>query len=184
LRPAPEDFSGFNEGNIVFLQWNPADIPYDVHEYIVYANGTEVGSTTDTMIHFFNVPAGYYDYYVQARYSLGMSPASEIVQIHVDVSNQEHSSPQLPAPSTEIYPNPIRCTAFIQVKLPASTTVNLDLYDLRGRKIGSVFQGKLPSGENRLDWDSARIPNLSTGVYLLKSAIGDFVSTKKVLIVK
>lgn len=50
-------------------------------------------------------------------------------------------------------PNPFNPRTEIVFRLPAAATVNLEIFDLRGRLVRSLHTGSLPAGEHRAMWD-------------------------------
>ena len=72
-----------------------------------------------------------------------------------------------------VYPNPAR-TAKFQFTLPTAQDVEIGIYDVSGRQIASLFQGRLPAGSYSKDWAGrdAAGRQVGAGVYFarLKSA--------------
>ena len=69
-----------------------------------------------------------------------------------------------------VYPNPASGPVTIEYSAPAGSEVELDVFDILGRKTKTVFSGHSTAGLHRIQWDprsSAGSP-LSRGVYLLR----------------
>lgn len=81
------------------------------------------------------------------------------------------------------YPNPFNPTTVIAYRLPVASAVRLELYDALGRKLATLASGRQEAGTHRYALDAARL-NLSSGVYLYRLQAGDFVATKKMLLLK
>jgi hypothetical protein len=79
------------------------------------------------------------------------------------------------------YPNPFNASTIITYALPQPGLISLDIYDLLGRKVQSLFDGIQPSGEHSLIWHAE---GLSSGVYFYKLTAGEFSETKKMLLVR
>ncbi|TMQ52026.1 MAG: T9SS type A sorting domain-containing protein [Candidatus Eisenbacteria bacterium] len=76
-------------------------------------------------------------------------------------------------------PNPLRDGATITFRLPAAGRATIDLYDLAGRFIGTVFDGERPAGTNSVWLDGAR---LGPGAYFYRlSTNGRRLEKKMVL---
>jgi hypothetical protein len=79
------------------------------------------------------------------------------------------------------FPNPFNAQTSIQYGLPRTSDVVIEIYDLLGRKIESVFQGKQPAGYHHINWDAAEV---SSGVYFYTIHAGDFTVTRKMILIK
>jgi photosystem II stability/assembly factor-like uncharacterized protein len=79
------------------------------------------------------------------------------------------------------YPNPFNASTIITYTLPQPALISLDIYDLLGRKVQSVFDGIQPSGEHSLIW---KAEGLSSGIYFYKLTAGDFSETRKMILVR
>lgn len=79
------------------------------------------------------------------------------------------------------YPNPFNPSTIINYSIPKSGLVVINIYDLLGRKVKSlVNEYKLPGNYN-ITFNSG---NLSSGVYFYQLESGDFISIKKMLLLK
>lgn len=82
------------------------------------------------------------------------------------------------------YPNPFNPTTFISYSLPEAGDVKLEVYNVLGQRIGVLEDGFKPAGLHRIEWPTAIYSVLPSGVYLYKLTFGDFVETKKMMLVK
>jgi hypothetical protein len=53
------------------------------------------------------------------------------------------------------YPNPFNPSAVFEVDVPAGGPVRLLIYDLQGRRVRALHQGRMPAGRHRATWDGA-----------------------------
>ncbi|MEX1138483.1 MAG: T9SS type A sorting domain-containing protein [Bacteroidota bacterium] len=60
------------------------------------------------------------------------------------------------------YPNPFNPTTTIEYQLAAESAVQIRIYDLLGREIGLLVDGRQPAGSHRALWDAGR---QSSGMY-------------------
>ena len=82
------------------------------------------------------------------------------------------------------YPNPFNPSTSIEFSLQKNSDVNLVVYDMQGREVASLLNNtKLSQGSYKYDFNSNDF-NLSSGVYFYKLVTGDFISTKKMLLIK
>ena len=79
------------------------------------------------------------------------------------------------------YPNPFNPTTTIEYSLPLSGDVSLIVYNLLGEEVARLFDGFQQAGVHNTSWDAS---NLSSGIYLYRLQAGDFVQTKKLLLLK
>lgn len=79
------------------------------------------------------------------------------------------------------YPNPFNPSTVISYQLSAVSNVELKVYDILGREVATlVNEEKLP-GRYTVRFDAT---NLSSGVYFYKLTAGNFVETKKLILIK
>jgi len=73
------------------------------------------------------------------------------------------------------YPNPFNATTTLQFDIPNAGDVELNIYDIAGRKIKTLSDGHLDKGSHRIIWDgrSDEGRDLPTGVYLTSITFAD-----------
>jgi len=83
-------------------------------------------------------------------------------------------------------PNPFRRATTIQFDLDRATQVHVEVFDLQGRIVRSLESGWETEGNHRLTWDGTADGSgtVSGGVYFVRVAAGDAVSTRKVLFLR
>ncbi len=79
------------------------------------------------------------------------------------------------------YPNPFNPVTTIEYSLKTAGRVNVAIFNILGQKVQTLVDEHKPAGEYSIKFDGAR---LSSGVYLYKIQAGDFVDTKKMVIMK
>ncbi|MEW6654581.1 MAG: T9SS type A sorting domain-containing protein, partial [Bacteroidota bacterium] len=79
------------------------------------------------------------------------------------------------------YPNPFNPSTSISFSLAKQTDIKLKVYDITGKEVASLFNGKKEAGKHKLDFSAQ---NLASGVYYYRIEANDFVQTKKMLLVK
>jgi hypothetical protein len=95
------------------------------------------------------------------------------------------SPESLPA-SPEIfqnYPNPFNPTTKIgyRVSGPGSSWVKLSVYDILGREVAVLINEHKSAGEYEVKWDAANFPS---GVYMYRLTAGDYVESKRMILLK
>ena len=84
------------------------------------------------------------------------------------------------------YPNPFNPATNIAFDLPVGNWVTLTVYDLLGREVKTLVNEQKTPGRYLVKWDgtnSAGIPAAS-GVYLYRLKAGEFVQTRKMLLMR
>ena len=79
------------------------------------------------------------------------------------------------------YPNPFNASTTIDYGLHQPAHVTLEIYDLLGRKIETLVDDNQPAGLHQVNWNA---DNLSSGMYFYKIEAGEFIKTKKMMLLK
>ena len=79
------------------------------------------------------------------------------------------------------YPNRFNPSTTIKYELPRSSEVKLTVFDMLGREVSVLVDERKDAGVHEVKFDGS---NLASGVYLYRLQAGDFVSTKRMLILK
>jgi hypothetical protein len=79
------------------------------------------------------------------------------------------------------YPNPFNPVTKISFALPKSSFVKLLVYDILGKKVSVLADERLTAGTYNYNWSGTDLPS---GVYFYKLTAGDFVQTKKMVLLK
>ncbi|HWA06488.1 MAG TPA: T9SS type A sorting domain-containing protein [Ignavibacteria bacterium] len=79
------------------------------------------------------------------------------------------------------YPNPFNPSTQISFDIPLATHVNLIIYDQIGREIEILMDEYISPGSYKYEWNAANYPS---GIYFYKLQAGDYVETKKMVLIK
>ncbi|OGU77132.1 MAG: hypothetical protein A2W11_11295 [Ignavibacteria bacterium RBG_16_35_7] len=79
------------------------------------------------------------------------------------------------------FPNPFNPTTVISWQLPISGYVSLKVYDVLGNEITTLVNEEKPAGSNEIEFDASGLPS---GIYFYKLQAGNFVETKKMILLK
>lgn len=79
------------------------------------------------------------------------------------------------------YPNPFNPSTTIRFALPSAGEVRLVLYDLLGRQVATLIAEHRQAGYHDVVFDGGQ---LSSGVYIYQIRAGDFVETKRLMLIK
>jgi hypothetical protein len=79
------------------------------------------------------------------------------------------------------YPNPFNPSTTISYQLPVQSHVTLKVFDVLGKEVASLVNKVEQAGNKQVNFDAG---NLSSGVYYYTLQAGDFVDTKKFVLIK
>ena len=84
------------------------------------------------------------------------------------------------------YPNPFNPTTIIHYELSNETKVSLEIYNIQGKKIKTLVQAKVSAGIYHKVWHGKTDAGIKavSGIYLYKFKAGDYIKTKKMLLLK
>ena len=95
----------------------------------------------------------------------------------VQVSNQVPSAYRL----FQNYPNPFNPVTTIRFGLAMRMNVNLTIYDILGRRVAVLVNERREAGAYEVKFDGSK---LASGMYLYRLQAGNFVQTRKLLLLK
>ncbi len=188
--PLPVELAGFAanvSGNSVTLNWSTAseinNHGFDVERKSVTTNWTKVGfvpgygTTAEIKNYSFtdnNLNTGSYNYRIKqidhngtyAYYSL-----SETIEIGApDVFELAQN-----------YPNPFNPVTSIKYSVAKESNVNLTIFNSIGQEVALLVNETQQPGKYTINFDAS---SLSSGVYYYKIIAGDFISIKKMMLIK
>ncbi len=79
------------------------------------------------------------------------------------------------------YPNPFNPSTTISYALPGTASVSLKVYDVMGREIAELVNETKPAGFYKITFDASK---LASGVYIYRIEAGEFVQSRKMVLVK
>lgn len=79
------------------------------------------------------------------------------------------------------FPNPFNPSTSIRFSLPRAGEVSLSIYDLLGEKVTVLVSGYQNAGTHTVQWNATGRPS---GVYFYRLNTGEFVETKKLILVR
>ena len=79
------------------------------------------------------------------------------------------------------YPNPFNATTVLSYQLPVASHVRLNVYDMAGRLVETLVDGRRSAGVHELTWDASDLPS---GVYFAMLQAADYVGMQKLILLK
>ncbi|HIC38065.1 MAG TPA: T9SS type A sorting domain-containing protein [Candidatus Marinimicrobia bacterium] len=79
------------------------------------------------------------------------------------------------------YPNPFNSITNIQYQLSAASEVLLTIYNIRGQEVLRLVESDQPAGYHQITWNAA---NVASGMYFYRLWAGNFVQTRKMILLR
>lgn len=143
-------------------------------DFIGFVEG--YGTTTDTQLYSFtdkNVFPGSYQYRLKQIDFDGSIEYSNVIEVEIGIPEKFELF--------QNYPNPFNPTTVISWQSPGSSRQVLKVFDVVGNEVAVLVDEYRPAGSYEVEFDAA---SLSSGIYLYKLKSGDFIETKKMLLLK
>jgi len=149
-----------------------------VWEKIGFIRGN--GTTTEPKSYSFvdkDITAGKYQYRLKQIDFNGSFEYSNVISVELD----------LPTKFTleQNYPNPFNPSTIISYRLPVSSKVTLKVYDVLGREVVTLVDEYRPAGIYEVEFNpESSIKNPASGIYFYQLKTGEFLETKKMILIK
>lgn len=82
---------------------------------------------------------------------------------------------------TQNYPNPFNPSTVIRFSLPQRSDVSLKVFDVLGREVATLLSEVKDAGAYEVNFDASQ---LASGIYVYQLRAGNFVSSKKMMLMK
>ncbi len=180
-------FTASVNGNSVTLSWMTAtelnNLGFQVErraeeqswEKVGFVNGH--GTTTEPQIYTFTdagLTPGTYNYRIK---QMDFDGSYKYYQLEQEVEIGTPESYDL----SQNYPNPFNPTTKINYSVPADGFVNIAVYNVLGEKVTKIVNSIHKAGSYEVTFDAT---NFASGMYIYRMESGDFVSVKKMMILK
>jgi plastocyanin len=122
--------------------------------------------------------SGNHDYHCIPHQSLGMVGTIMATAVtSVDDGTNQLDKFQL----SQNYPNPFNPATTISFSLSKQSHVTLEIYNSLGEKVSTLVSGFLATGNYKYRWNAE---GLAGGIYFYKLKAGDFVESKKMVLIQ
>ncbi|HET9250756.1 MAG TPA: hypothetical protein VFP58_01395 [Candidatus Eisenbacteria bacterium] len=92
--------------------------------------------------------------------------------------NEASQSPHGVSPAL---PNPFRHETEVRLSLGREEPVSMAAFDVHGRRVATLHEGTLPQGIHRIRFHAAGLPS---GLYLIRTSVGDRTLVRRALLVR
>ena len=79
------------------------------------------------------------------------------------------------------YPNPFNPSTVISWQSPVGSRQTIKVFDVLGNEVTTLIDEYKPAGEYEVEFDASR---LSSGIYFYQLTAGEFVQTRKMILMK
>ena len=108
----------------------------------------------------------------------------ENVQVEIIYGN----APSLPLDYIlfQNYPNPFNPATTVRFQVPQTSNVTVKIYNMLGQEIRTLFAGQVQRGNYSVQWDGMNDAGvkMSSGTYIYRMNAGEFVQSKKMVLLK
>jgi aryl-phospho-beta-D-glucosidase BglC (GH1 family) len=125
------------------------------------------------------LPAGIHN--LQTRFFIGNYNFSYMDFVLLATSVEENNNIPLNFELQQNFPNPFNPRTKISYSIKEEGLVTLKVYDVLGKEIATLINENKPAGLYEAEFDASQLPS---GMYIYKLQAGNFVSSKKMLLLK
>ena len=179
-----EDFFIFNtsQADLVITDMNVEEPAFAVDDT------TGLVPSGDTLIVTVRFTPTELTFYVDTLRIVSNAGTAKVVLVGNGIIAVAPEDPGLPSSYAleQNYPNPFNPVTTISYALPKTTSYSLIVYDLMGREVMRWSESDASPGFYNKLWNGANSSGIpvSTGLYIYRLVAGDFVSTRKMILLK
>ncbi len=182
-------FSWFGTGDIFFAA---TDVPKRAATFKLTYIADSLDAIIDVKQQFFYDSTFYGDagtFLLTHQDGVSVFPLLENDTIQLGISKVTDINPGIIPAKFELgqnYPNPFNPTTNIEFAVPLRSHVKLNVYNVMGQKVRTLVNEELDAGWKLITWDgkSDSGNEVGSGVYLYRVKAGDFIESKKMMLVK
>jgi len=125
---------------------------------------------------------------IPGKFRLESARAADIAFNSILADINSTTEPTLPKEFSlsQNFPNPFNPKTVIYFSLPKASNVELVIYNVLGQEVKTLTNRNHPPGDYEIEWDSRNDAGneVASGVYLYRIVAGDYLATKKMLLLK
>ncbi len=143
-----------------------------------FSNG-QPSSAAWVFIHVFDTE-GDFRYYCRQHGGPNGDGMSGIIHV-MSATDVSDNAIKLDFVLMQNYTNPFNPSTSIRYSIPKTSLVNLKVYDVLGKEVATLVNEEKPMGTYQINFDAS---SLASGIYFYKIQAGNFVQTKKMILLK
>ena len=160
-------------------------LPYDTVDALLASAGVAVGESANLTWNV-RVSDGPDTLAVSSEYDLDSNSfvplyRSIVLERALQTSNEVNTGLPDRFALKQNYPNPFNPTTNIAFDLPQASNVELNVYDMLGRKVATLVSDRMNAGTHTMQFDASR---LASGMYIYRIEAGSFTTTRKMMLIK
>jgi hypothetical protein len=84
------------------------------------------------------------------------------------------------------FPNPFNPNTTVKFQVPTTSDVTVKIFDMLGQEVRTLFAGEVQRGTYSVNWDGLNNfgVQMSSGTYIYRMIAGEFVQSKKMILIK
>ncbi len=147
---------------------------YDSIATLLFSNNISLGNVV-------NVNYASSDSYMRKILNLWGDPSIVLRYSTVTQVRENNKKAKLNYALEQNYPNPFNPTTTIEYRLPQKGLVTLKIYNILGQEVKTLVNRFENEGKHQVKFDAVDLPS---GVYFYRIEAGNFVQTKKLILLK
>jgi len=193
---SPEDGTTIDTNFVEFF-WEDA-IDIDENDHLVYTVSVSenedlsqpilIAEDLDDNAYLWdNVPLNTYYWSVEVQDLEGEIAYSSVQTFQVDyVMGIDGSMIPMEFALLQNYPNPFNPVTTLRYDIPENSHVTITIYDMLGRQVKTLINQTQDAGYRSVIWDATNDYGkpVSAGIYLYQIQAGEYISTKKMVLLK
>ncbi len=175
-------------GSLIEIHWEKRKIIRSTHCGISYLSqhsdiitvGLGAAALVDSIV--VNWPAGGRD----VRYNLATNQVVHILESNASVGIGDAPLAIKDFELLPNYPNPFNPSTNIQFNLIKSAAVQLDVFNLQGKRVKTLVSETLSAGSHTVVWDGKdqHGKSVTSGLYIYKIKVGNLAAARKMILLK
>ncbi|MBN1481007.1 T9SS type A sorting domain-containing protein [candidate division KSB1 bacterium] len=167
-----------------------AQILFDFQGQQIWTRGKEYPTTIDLSTEWQTyrasivAPAGKWTLFTTLKSLTGTVEFDDVRMSNTDTRVERKTETSFlynNAGGLKVYPNPFNMSTTIEYKVAHSSTVNLDIYNIRGEKVAELVNQKKDAGTFSVNWDTR---HLASGLFMMLLKTNSIILSQKVIVLK
>lgn len=183
---------GDEDGSSIYYQFLAEDgtLDYDVNYFLFcdepcYGLSVDISKDGNIILLWMQEIYDQRAYFTQQWSLSTLTPISDLIRldklgatgIEVDEGGNTPDKYQL----SQNYPNPFNPSTEIKYSIPNQSHVSIKVFDILGREVATLVNREQPVGNYEVEFDAS---SLTSGIYFYRIQTGEFVESKKMVLMK